>query len=111
MWGGHWQNQNVLAHCDNQSAVDVINASYSRDACLMHLLRCLFFITAQNQITLGATHIPGMANVAADAISRDNLILFHSQVPAACPSPTPLPEGALALLVHQQPDWTDMAWC
>ena len=108
VWGDHWQNQNVLTHCDNQSAVDMINAGYSRDACLMHLFHCQFFITAQH---LRATHIPEVANVAADAISRDNLIFFHSHVPAARPSPTPLHKGALALLVHQQPDWTDMAWC
>ena len=110
VWGDTWSHQSVLAHCDNQSVVAVVNAGYSRDTHLMQLLRSLFFITAHHDITLRAVHIPGVDNVAADAISRDNLILFHSQVPAARPSPTRLPPAALSLLVLQQPDWTSPAW-
>ena len=55
------------------------------------------------QFSLTAVHIPGADNIGADAISRDNLILFHSQVPMARPSPTPLPDAAINLLVLQQP--------
>ncbi len=40
-------------------------------------------------------HIPGWLNNGTDAISRDNPILFHFQVPAAQPSPTPLPPAAV----------------
>ena len=103
VWVDTWSHQSVLAHCDKQSVVAVVNTGYSRDTQLMHLLRSLFFITAHHEITLRAAHIPGVDNVAADAISRDNLILFHSQVPAARPSPTRLPPAALSLLVPQQP--------
>ena len=106
VWGTNWRHQRVLAHCDNQSVVDVVNSGYSKDAHLMHLLRSLFFITAHLQFSLTAVHIPGADNIGADAISRDNLILFHSQVPMARPSPTPLPDAAINLLVLQQPDWT-----
>ena len=110
LWGASWRQQSVLAHCDNQSVVAVVNSGYSKDAQLMQLLRSLFFVTAHQQIALRAVHIPGAANVGADAISRDNLISFHLQVPEARPSPTPLPAAALDLLVHQQPDWTSPSW-
>lgn len=110
VWGGTWQQQSVLAHCDNQAVVDVVNSGYSKDAQLMHSLRSLFFITAHFQISLRAVHIPGVHNTAADAISRDNLILFHSQVSEARPSPSPLPAMAIDLLVLQQPDWMSPAW-
>ena len=35
VWGEDWRNQSVLAHCDNQAVVEVVNAGYSRDADLM----------------------------------------------------------------------------
>ena len=110
VWGYIWRHQSVLAHCDNQSVVEVVNSGYSKDGELMHLLRSLFFITANLQISLRAVHIPGADNIGADAISRDNLIRFHLQVPEARPSPTPLPAAALDLLVLQRPDWTSPSW-
>ena len=110
VWGRSWRQKAVLAHCDNQAVVEVVNSGYSRDPQLMQLLRSLFFVTAQFEISLRAVHIPGKENTEADAISRDNLILFHFQVPRAWPSPTPLPSALLDLLVHQQPDWTSPLW-
>ena len=110
VWGKAWRQKKVLAHCDNQAVVEVVNSGYSKDAELMQLLRSLFFITAYLEIALEAVHIPGHHNTGADAISRDNLILFHSQVPEARPSPTPLPAAVSDLLVHQRPDWTSPSW-
>ena len=101
VWGHVWRHQSVLAHCDNQSVVEVVNSGYSKDGELMHLLRSLFFIMANLQISLRVVHIPGADNIGADAISRDYLIRFHLQVPEARPSPTPLPAAALDLLVLQ----------
>ena len=110
VWGTAWRQRHVLAHCDNQAVVEVINAGSCRDPDLMQLLRSLFFVTAHLQITLRAVHIPGHLNRAADAISRDHLISFHMQVPEARPSPTPLPPPLIELLVLRQPDWTSPAW-
>ena len=43
LWGKEWQNTSVLAHCDNQAVVEVVNSGYAKDTELMQLLRCLFF--------------------------------------------------------------------
>ena len=101
VWGDTWRHQSFLGHCENQSVVAVVTTGYYRDTQLMHLLRSLFFITANHDIMLMAAHIPGVDNVAVDAISRDKL--FDLQVPTARPSPTRLPPAALSLLVLQQP--------
>ena len=52
IWGNMWKHQSVLAHCDNQSVVDVINSGYNKDAELISLLCNLLFITANLQISL-----------------------------------------------------------
>ena len=106
VWGKNWARRSVLAHCDNQSVVQVVNSGYSKDPHLMQLLRSLFFVITRQEISLRAVHIPGKLNTGADAISRDD----HFQVPSARPSPTPLPPALLDLLVHSQPDWTSPSW-
>ena len=71
----------------------------------MHLLRCLFFVRARFQFEAWAVHTPGVDNGIADAISRNNLYRFYSQVPAARVRRVPIPPPLMALLVGQQPDW------
>lgn len=53
-----------------------------------------------------AVHIPGRLNVGADAISRDNLQVFHMQILEAHASSSPVRQALIDFLVHQQPDWT-----
>ena len=83
----------------------------------MHLMRSLFFFTAQSGCILQAVHVEGRLNVAADALSRDNLSLFRHhlslfrhQVPDAHPTPTSIPKELVELLVIQWPDWTSKNW-
>ena len=71
----------MMAHCDNQGAVAVVNLGYSWVPQIMHTLRCLFFlIRAHFGIKLQAVHVPGKDNELADAISRNNLHLLFSQL-------------------------------
>ena len=75
----------------------------------MHHLRCLFLIAAHFEFILKAAHIPGKLNVAADTISRNNLPLFHSQVPEANTLPSTI-QAVVSLVIHQQPDWLSQSW-
>ena len=110
LWGCNWQGQTVLCHSDNAAVVSIINTGRSKDQLAMHLMRSLFFFTAQSGCILQAVHVEGRLNVAADALSRDNLSLFRHQVPDAHPSPTPIPKELVELLVIQRPDWTSRNW-
>ena len=56
VWGRHWEESNVIIHCDNMGTVAVVNSDYSKAAPMMHLLRCLFFARARFQFTLQAVH-------------------------------------------------------
>ena len=108
--GRQWVGQRVMVHCDNTGAVAVVNSGYSQVTSIMHLLRCLFFIRAHFQVQLRATHTTGAKNLIADAISRNNMPRFFSQVPEAQYRRAAFPHPLVALLIEQQPDWTFPHW-
>ena len=96
----------VQCHCDNMAVVEVVNSRYSKDKEMMHLLRCLFFISEHHHFLVEAVHLLGKMNIAADALSRNNAPYFLQVVPET----TPLPDQALQLLVVEQPDWMSSSW-
>ena len=110
VWGRLWKDSAVVVHCDNMGVVAIVNSGYSRVAPIMHLLRCLFFIRAHFRLNLWAVHVPGTENGLADAISRNHLPLFFSQVPGAAQRRVQIQPELLALLAEQQPDWTSRPW-
>ena len=65
VWGQHWRGRLVHCRCDNMAVVSVVNSGYARDTTLMHMLRCLFFLVSHYQVTVQASHIPGIENHAA----------------------------------------------
>ena len=110
LWGARWKGKTVKCQCDNAAVVAIINSGKSKDDRAMHLMRCLTFYLAQFSVNIYAEHIPGITNIAADALSRDNLPLFRQQVRHATQSPTPIPQELILALVVHQPDWTSQKW-
>ena len=110
LWGHEWQGRTIRCRSDNAAVVSIINSGRSKDQLAMHLMRSLFFFTAQRGCILQAVHVEGRLNIAADALSRGNLALFHHQVPDACQNPTPIPKELVQLLLVQRPDWTSENW-
>jgi len=110
IWGRKWKGGTVLVRCDNMAAVSIINQGTSHDQQAMHLARCLAFITAEHQFFIFATHIPGIENVAADALSRNKLEVFCSTSPQANCHPTLIPEELTDLLMLTKLDWTSPNW-
>lgn len=88
----------------------VLNAGYSHDPLIMHLLRSLYFVKAYFDLDLRVVHIPGKDNVVADAISRDDLATLLSQVPMISLSSTPIPLRLAEILVEGQTsvDWVTL---
>ena len=109
-WGSLWRNASVIVYCDNQGTVAAVNSGHSKVQRIMHLLRCLFFIRARYDIDLIGLHVPGVANGLADAISRDQLHILFSQVPAAPRHQWTVPGLVLSLTLDQQQDWTCPSW-
>lgn len=110
VWGKQWAGKRVQCYCDNMAVVEVLNNGYSRDKDMMHLLRSLFFITEYNSIVLQAIHIAGSTNVAADAVSRNDMARFSQVQTGAAASPSQVPSQVWSLLVEEQPDWISPSW-
>jgi len=73
------------------AVVAVLKVTFSCDLHLMHLIRVLVFFAAKFNFWFVASHIPGIKNVAADALSDNSLPSFFSQVPQANLHPTIIP--------------------
>ena len=110
IWGKKWAGSHVLARCDNTAVVEILKSRTSRHAKIMHLVRCLHFLTAIWDINLRAEHIAGVLNTASDAISRNLMQVFRTVAPQADSSPAPVPASLWEMLVTEQPDWTSSGW-
>ena len=110
LWGPKWKGKTVRARCDNAAVVSIINSGSSRVQEAMHLMRCLAFLAAKDEFYIFATHIRGVDNTLADALSRNNGSLFRTLHPQAKQSPTPIPVSLLDLLIVTKPDWLSQHW-
>ena len=108
LWGPYWHREGVCFRSDNMAVVDVLCSRTARDPLLMHLLRCLVFYAAIYQFDFRAEHLPGSHNMAADALSRNNLTLFSSLVPQM--QQVAIPQPARDLLVETTPNWGSHEW-
>ena len=83
LWGSQWAGRHVLFHIDNLSVVQMLQKGASKEpsGVIMHLLRCLSFLTAYFHFSISASHIAGVHNIVADDISRNNLGSLPVQVP------------------------------
>ena len=83
LWGKLWGGQHIRFHSDNSAVVAVLSSRTARSPLLMHLLRCFSFYSAYYGFHFSAEHVPGVMDTAADALSRNNLPLFHFLMPQA----------------------------
>ena len=110
VWGHEWRGLSVRFHTDNSAVVALLNQGSVRDNGLMHLMRCLSFVAAKFDFVFSLTHVRGVDNVLADALSRNKLPVFLATYPQANLSPTLLPLAIQELLISKKPDWTSPDW-
>ena len=91
VWAGQLSNKQILIHCDNQTIVSVLNAGSCKNGIIMTVIRKLFFVCAQNNISIWAKHVPGNFNDRADALSRLQVERFASLHQTAAKNPTTVP--------------------
>ena len=108
LWGPHWHGRCIGFRTDNMAVVEVLHSRTASDPLLMHLLRCLVFYAAVHHFDFVGEHIPGKDNIAADALSRNNLALFSCLFPQAMQ--VPIPQPVLDLLVVVRPNWGSHEW-
>ena len=109
IWGSHWSGKIVLFRVDNMAVVEAINASFCKDAHLMHLIRLLVFFAYYHSFWFYTAHIAGKDNNMADALSRNNISFFLSQAPLVSPQSSAIPPS-LVTLVAQNLTWTSTSW-
>ena len=108
IWGPVWTGHHIRFHSDNLAVVTIIQNLNAKDSLLCHLIRCLYFYAAHFNFKFSASHVAGIHNTAADALSRHNLLLFTSlfpQVPQVI-----IPQWLHSLFLQHHPEWTSRAW-
>ena len=65
-----WASKKVLIHCDNAAVVSVLKSGRTRDPYLGACTRNVWYVAATSDIDLQYTHIRGVHNKVADALSR-----------------------------------------
>lgn len=74
----------MLFQCVNAAIIAVVNSGRSKHPLAMHYTHPLYLLAAVNNFSFYCTHIPGKSNVAADALSRNNIPLFLQAQPPSC---------------------------
>ena len=110
IWGRFWSGKRVMFLSDNQAVVQALSTGSARDPSLLRLLRCLFFFEACFRFEHSASHVAGNDNIAADALSRNNLTSFFASLPQAPRSPLVVPPPLIQLLLDRRLSWTSPRW-
>jgi hypothetical protein len=102
--GQEVEQEGFMAQCNNAAIVAIICSGSSKDSEVMHLVRCLAFTSAKFEFSLFTSHICGVHNVLADALSRNNAFLFLSNDPQAHRNACVIPQELTDLLMISKPD-------
>ena len=90
-WAQHLQRKKVVFHTDNMSITQAWARTSSRDPQIMRLIRILHLLAARGSFMVSLSHIKGVDNVIADALSRQQLARFRKAAPDANQEPDPRP--------------------
>ena len=92
LWGSCFSNRTIEFHTDNLALVSNINKCSSRKPHIMLLVRALVKSMLRFNFVSYAIHIPGVLNVLADALSRNQIGLFRSLHKEAADLPLRVPK-------------------
>ena len=95
VWGHRWGRKRILAHCDNLAVVKIWDRYSSKSSTIMSLVRKLHFIAASHHFIIKFSHIQGVDNGIADALSRNDMTRFRRLAKTADIEMTPIPTAGL----------------
>ena len=89
-WGHLWRGKKIIFRTDCMVSYNTVGwkKKNSKNAQLQSLLRRLAEIACDFDFDYRAQHIAGVTNIAADALSRDNMVQFRVARPCAQALPT-----------------------
>ncbi|CAN2388360.1 RNA-mediated [Pristimantis euphronides] len=91
LWGDRFRNSKVRFHCDNMGVVMAINQVSASSPPVVRLLRHLVLRCMSLNAWVVAIHVPGVSNVVADSLSRQQWGRFRQLVPTAEATGIPCP--------------------
>ena len=91
LWCQQLAQQRIIFHTDNMALTHIINKSSAKDTQIMTLVRHCVVICMRHNIYFKAQHVPGVNNVLADRLSRQQVADFHKLAPWAKSTPEQLP--------------------
>ena len=91
LWGHKLSNKCLLIRSDNIAVVHIINSFTSKNTHLMVLLRHLVLVCLKFNIFVRAKHLPGVTNITADLLSRNQVSKAKLQAPQLEDNPTEVP--------------------
>ena len=106
VWGQEWRGQTVLARCDNSAAFAIVNSGSSNNPCNCDTA-WRTYVAATREFVIKATHIRGVGNVAADALSRNDLPSFCACYPQAEGQGTTIPLEVFDVILPVEPNWME----
>lgn len=78
VWKADLKNRQIVVFSDNEALVRVWASGSSRCEPLMIIMRQLFFLCVEGNISISMKHLPGSKNVFADLLSRLQVTRFKS---------------------------------
>ena len=88
-WGHEWTRRRIMFQSDNTAVVQCIKTGTCRSKPVMALIRSLYWLCVKYSFLISASHIQGVTNTLADALSRGLLQSFKILAPTASPSAMP----------------------
>ena len=108
--GKDWIGHRVIARCDNESIMTVLNSRYSKEPYVMSMQRTLLFIEAPLQFSISSQHIAGLSNTLTDYLSRNQLKKIYAESPSAHRHSSPVASSLLQWLVDPNMDRKSHHW-
>ena len=88
-WGPLWARKRINFRCDCMPVVHALADLQSRTPRMMRCVRALHALSVRYHFDVKCTHIAGVDNIAADALSRDEMQryrdLYESPIDAMDP--------------------------
>lgn len=91
LWGSLWEHKHIVAFCENAAVVEAINEGCTSSKTIIPFLRHITCQSVNNNFSPSACHVPGHANIIADALSHLQFQTFQCLCPSANLLLTPVP--------------------